>query len=129
MNQLTDTLTLSNPRRLYVAHNWPSGSKRVTREFGIQIDDAGRERALTWTTGKPKYSCWYRDCRIVNGSDGKTYVVGFKTYNAVPNATLKSRVVNLIDANMNIIDVGDPQSELFRVILDLINQSNSKPLI
>ena len=118
MNQLTDTLTLSNPRRLYVAHNWPSGSKRVTREFGVQVDDAGRERALTWTTGKPKYSGWYRDCRVVSGSDGKTYVVGFKPTFA-----------RLMNANMDIVDVGNTQSELFKVILDLINQSNSKPLI
>ena len=112
MNQATKTLTLSNPRRLYVAHNWPSGSKRVTREFGIQIDDAGRERALTWTTGKPKYSPWSNHCRIVDGSDGKTYAVG-----------LKRRLVCLMDSNMQPIDVGDSQSELFQVVTDLINQN------
>ena len=112
MNQLASTLTLSNPRRLYVAHNWPSGSKRVTREFGIQIDDAGRERALTWTKGKPKYSAWYQSCRVVDGSDGKTYVVGFKHY-----------VVHLMGSGMKIIDVADTQSELFKVVTNLINQN------
>ena len=112
MNQLTDTLTLSNPRRLYVAHNWPSGLKRVTREFGIQIDDAGRERALTWTTGKPKYSKWCLHCRIVDGSDGKTYLVG-----------LRRRFAHLMDSNMGFIDIGDSQSELFQVVTDLINQN------
>ena len=108
MNQQTEILTLSRPCRLYINHDWPAGHQRVTREFAIQVDDSGRERALTWTIGKPKKSPWSSKCRIVHGSDGRTYVV-----------SLWQRTATLFDANMKQIDICK-NGELFRVVYNLL---------
>ena len=68
----------SNPRRLATFHDWPSPTGLVQRDFGVLSDDAGRERALTWTTGKPRLmTAWHDWARIVDGSDGRTYVIGY----------------------------------------------------
>ena len=67
-----------NPRRLGTFHNWPSPLGPIQRDFGVLEDDAGRQRVITWTNGKPRLMAgWHDWARIVDGSDGLTYVVGF----------------------------------------------------
>ena len=79
--RLSDQLTgieFSNPRRLATFHDWPTPTGPTQRDFGVLSDDAGRERAITWTTGKPRLmSGWHDWARVVDGSDGRTYVVGY----------------------------------------------------
>ena len=53
-------ITYSNPRMSVVIENWPSGSKRVTTRFEIE---QGAKLA-----------------RIVDGSDGRTYIAEFTSY-------------------------------------------------
>ena len=71
----------SNPRTFASFSNWPAGNDRVECQFGILSDNRGflgrtRQRAIRWTTGKPRLIAgWFDWCRIVDGSDGKTYVV------------------------------------------------------
>ena len=66
----------SNPRKLATFHNWPSPAGPVQRDFGILTDDAGRERGITWTTASPRLTAgWHDRVRIVDGSDGRTYVI------------------------------------------------------
>jgi hypothetical protein len=59
--------------------NWPSGSKRVTARFEIEQGPRG-ERAVRTTTGEPKKLTYARLARIVDGSDGRTYIAEFTMY-------------------------------------------------
>ena len=67
------SLTYSNPRMRAVIHDWPSGSKRVTAQFDIEQSKRG-ERALRQTTGAAKMLSYAKMARIVDGSDGRTYI-------------------------------------------------------
>ena len=68
-----DALNYSNPRMRVVIPNWPSGSKRVTAQFQIEQSKRG-ERALRQTTGATKALTFAKMVRIVDGSDGRTYI-------------------------------------------------------
>lgn len=72
-------LRYSNPRMSATIHNWPSGSKRVTARFEIEQTNRG-ERAVRTTTGEPKKLTFAKLARIVDGSDGKTYIAEFTAY-------------------------------------------------
>jgi len=64
-----------NPRRRAIIENWPSGSNRVTAEFFVEATKRG-ERINRITAGKPKSTTYYKKMFIVDGDDGKTYLVG-----------------------------------------------------
>ena len=76
---MTESLTYSNPRMRAVIENWPSGSKRVTAQFQIEQSKRG-ERALRQTTGATKALTYARMARIVDGSDGRTYIANLTEY-------------------------------------------------
>jgi hypothetical protein len=77
---MTDTpMTYSNPRVEAVIPDWPSGSKRVTARFSIERGPKG-ERAVRVTDGAPKKLTFSRFVRIVDGSDGRTYIAEFTSY-------------------------------------------------
>jgi|HubBroStandDraft_1064217.scaffolds.fasta_scaffold217990_2 hypothetical protein len=66
----------SNPRMSATIEGWPSGSKRVTAKFLVEVNKRG-QRATRVTTGEPKWGT-YSDCvRIVDGDDGKTYIASW----------------------------------------------------
>jgi hypothetical protein len=74
--------TYSNPRMEAVIENWPSGKHRVTAVFKIQVHPTHGERATRGTTDprtglvcKPKVLTYARKCRIVDGDDGRTYLL------------------------------------------------------
>lgn len=64
----------SNPRMNAEIENWPHGTKRVTARFHIEVTDKG-ERAVRVTTGKPIKLTYTKRMRIVDGDDGRTYIV------------------------------------------------------
>lgn len=65
----------SNPRTTATIHDWPMGSgKRGTAVFQIERGTKG-ERATRITTGKPKKLTFAEKMLIVDGSDGRTYIV------------------------------------------------------
>jgi hypothetical protein len=72
-------LTYSNPRMQAVIPDWPSGSKRVTARFEIEQTAKG-ERAVRVTDGAPKKLTYAKMMRIVDGSDGRTYIAEFTIY-------------------------------------------------
>ena len=72
-------LTYSNPRMRAVIPDWPSGSKRVTAQFQIEQGKKG-ERALRQTTGATKALTYAKLARIVDGSDGRTYIAEYSVY-------------------------------------------------
>jgi hypothetical protein len=69
--------TYSNPRMTATVENWPSGGARVTAYFAIEVDSKRGERAVRETTGKPKKLTFARKMRIVDGDDGKTYLMAY----------------------------------------------------
>jgi hypothetical protein len=73
-------MTYSNPRMNATIPNWPNGSKRVTAVFEIEQDPKRGERAVRTTTGEPKKLTYTKLARIVDGSDGHTYIAEFTCY-------------------------------------------------
>lgn len=84
------TLTYSNPRMTATVENWPSGRHRTTAVFTVQQTPSRGERGTRYTidpkTGKPcaaKTLTYARKVRIVDGSDGKTYLAELTAYGFV----------------------------------------------
>jgi hypothetical protein len=77
-----DELKYSNPRMAATIENWPHGSKRVTARFEIEQTPRG-ERAVRTTTGAPKKLTFAKLARIVDGSDGRTYIAEFTGYGMI----------------------------------------------
>lgn len=69
-------LKYSNPRMSAVIENWPSGRHRVTARFEIEQSPRG-ERAVRTTDGAPKKLTYAKMARIVDGSDGRTYIAEY----------------------------------------------------
>lgn len=76
------SITYSNPRMEAAIDGWPIGNKRTTAHFAIETDAKRGQRGTRFTidprTGKPsatKKLTYGRQARIVDGSDGKTYIV------------------------------------------------------
>lgn len=73
-------LTYSNPRMDAAIENWPSGSKRVTAMFHIEQDPKRGERGTRITSGAAKKLTYSKLARIVDGSDGRTYIAEYTIY-------------------------------------------------
>jgi hypothetical protein len=76
------THTYTNPRLEAIIPDWPSGQHRTTATFRIERDRTLRERATRTTvdprTGresKPKVLTYAHTARIVDGDDGRTYIL------------------------------------------------------
>lgn len=76
----TAVITYSNPRMSATIENWPSGRHRVTARFEIEQDKKRGERAVRTTDGAPKKLTFAKLARIVDGSDGRTYIAEFTAY-------------------------------------------------
>lgn len=70
----------SNPRMNATIENWPSGSQRVTATFTIEQDPKKGERAVRTTNGAPKKLTFAVKQRIVDGDDGRTYILRLTDY-------------------------------------------------
>lgn len=78
----TTEITFSSPRLSATIENWPIGSKRTTARFevsprstrGVRIGRQTRNKTDTgWN--KPKLTTYAHQACIVDGSDGKTYLL------------------------------------------------------
>lgn len=69
-------VTFSNPRLKAVIEDWPSGKQRVTCTFEVEAKKGKGERVNRITTGKPKSTTYTDWMCIVDGDDGKTYLLG-----------------------------------------------------
>lgn len=78
-------ITYSNPRLRAEIADWPlGGNKRGLCVFHIEQDIKHlRERAVRKTNGAPKKLTYARKARIVDGSDGKTYIAELTIYGFV----------------------------------------------
>ena len=73
-----------------VIHDWPSGSKRVTAQFDIEQSKRG-ERALRQTTGAAKMLTYAKMARIVDGSDGRTYIANLTEFGHISDHARRYR--------------------------------------
>lgn len=79
-------LTYSNPRTEYSTDQWPYGKFRTTATFLVQSTKRG-ERVARVTINpkngrenKPKTTTYALRVRIVDGSDGRTYIAELTQY-------------------------------------------------
>jgi len=80
-------LKYSNPRLSFTTNDWPYGSKlRTTATFTIEANKRG-ERVSRVTinpkngrVNKPKTTTYATKVRIVDGSDGRTYIAELTMY-------------------------------------------------
>ena len=80
---MPDELKYSNPRLRAVIENWPASfKKRVTAVFEVEKTARG-ERAVRTTDGAPKKLTFEKMVRIVDGSDGRTYIAELTMYGFV----------------------------------------------
>jgi len=71
-------VTFSNPRLRAEFLDWPlGGSKRGWCMFQVERDPSGKAqwRVSRTTTGKPKFTTWSGQACIVDGSNGRTYIL------------------------------------------------------
>lgn len=69
-------ITFSNPRLNATFTDWPlGGNKRGTCTFTIEHAPKKGYRVLRQTTGKPKASTYGGRMAIVDGSNGRTYIL------------------------------------------------------
>lgn len=76
------SVAYSNPRMSATIEDWPSGSKRVTAYFWIEVVHL-RERGCRQTTGAVKKLTYAQKARIVDGDDGRTYIAELTSYGFV----------------------------------------------
>lgn len=70
------TMTYSNPRLYATIENWPASAKqRVTAVFKVEATPGKGERMTRTTTGATKRLIYATRVRLVDGSDGRTYVI------------------------------------------------------
>ncbi len=102
--------TYSNPRMEAVIDNWPSGKHRTTATFRVEVHPTRGERGTRTTIdprngrpSAPKLLTYARKARIVDGDDGKTYIIELSGYG----------FVSVVQSNMQFqaetIHAGDPR--------------------
>lgn len=84
------TITYSNPRLEAVIQDWPIGNKRTTATFRVETHPTRGQRGTRFTidpkTGRPsatKVLTYAAMVRIVDGDDGRTYLIERSIYGGV----------------------------------------------
>jgi hypothetical protein len=78
----TKQLTFSNPRKEAMIEDWPIGRQRCRASFMVETHPTRGERVCRVTENKsrtgwnaPKRTTYGSKCVIVDGSDGRTYIL------------------------------------------------------
>lgn len=73
-------MKFSNPRMTAEFTDWPlGGDRRGTCVFVVESHPKKGQRIARTTTGKPKYTTYAQQARIVDGDDGRTYLLFWST--------------------------------------------------
>ena len=70
----------SNPRLSASIDNWPSGSHHVIARFTVETHPSRGQRVVRVTTGAPKALTYALQMRVVDGTDGRTYIAALSHY-------------------------------------------------
>lgn len=103
-------MTYSNPRMNAIIEGWPIGRQRCTATFSIETDPKRGQRAVRVTVGAPKKLTYATKVRIVDGDDGRTYIIELTCYGfiSVMNGDMKYQ--------HEVIHDSDPR---YRAVLEL----------
>lgn len=116
--------TFSNPRTEALIEDWPFGRQTCKARFEVETDKRGMQRVARYTenktrTGwnKPKRTTYAKQWKIVDGDDGKTYLVEFSnTYGA--RITVTPGTMKFTHESVSIDgDEADRFRELIRLFL------------
>ncbi len=110
-------MNFTNPRLKAVINDYPlGGNKRGQCTFEIEYKPGKGYRAVRTTTGKPKTDTYSGQAVIVDGDDGKTYILYKTMYGFI-----KIRRWDFMDANPGSIFLSD-NPEQWEALTELINQ-------
>jgi hypothetical protein len=116
--QLSETLTFTNARLEASFDDWPSGANRVQCRFYVEHNEKRGYRVCRMTTDKagnwckPKERTYGGPCAIVDGSDGKTYILQIaKLYGFV--SIIRHDFMDACDA---VFDRDPRHAELIQII-------------
>lgn len=117
-------ITFSNPRLSATFDDWPSGAKRVRCTFAMERHPSKPQwRFVRTTTGKPKRMTYSGPGAIVDGSDGKTYLLQY----ASAYGFVTAYASNLLCADPKTLGHDHtlwPKDERYRELISLIAQAN-----
>ena len=116
-------ITFSNPRLSATFDNWPSGGKRVNCTFLVEKGTKSYRFSRT-TTGKPKFNTYGGLAAIVDGSNGRTYLLQKSRFYDF----IKVSASDFMDAPKDQIGFEAavfPQHEQYAMLNALIEQANS----
>lgn len=118
-------ITFSNPRLSATFNDWPSGSKRVTCVFNIEHHPKRGYRVTRTTTGKPKTNTYGGRAAIVDGSDGRTYILqcaGMYDFIMVSASDFKNARKDVLGFEAPVW----PRNEVFATLETLIDIANAR---
>lgn len=120
---------LTNPRLVAEFNDWPlGGSKRGYCKFAVEPATKRGVRISRVTTGKPKYTTYAGKSAIVDGSDGRTYILQrIDIYNGVKAMRSDFMDAQLIPGQQSSTAYRDSQPELYNELIALITQANEVP--
>ena len=76
--------TYLNPRKHAKVEDWPLGKyRRGAAIFQVEEDPKHGERVSRVTTGKPRKTTYAKRFVIVDGDDGKTYLLAMNLYGSI----------------------------------------------
>lgn len=114
-------LTYSNPTTSRTIENWPHGSMRTTAMFYVETDPKRGQRACrrtvnpkNGTLSAPKKLTFSARQRIVDGSDGKTYILSESSHYGF---------VGVMQSNMQFQQEAIfPNNDRYPALIALLNQ-------
>ena len=121
-------ITFSNPRLHAEFNDWPSGRNRVRCVFTVERHPKRGYRFTRTTTGKPKTDTYGGKCAIVDGSDGRTYLLqrcdeyGFVKVSQSDFMDARKEVIGFMSAVF-------PDNPMYTIIRSLIDQANNQDTV
>jgi len=118
MAKLPEDLKFSNPRSVAEFDDWPSGKDRVKCKFWVEHTKRGyRVARQTQKNGewcKPKTTTFSGIAAIVDGSDGRTYILQV----AEPYGFINVWAHDFMQAFDGVFDRDDRHGELLKIITE-----------
>lgn len=118
-------IKLSNPRLLVEIPDYPlGGDKRGLCVFAVHRHKKKGYRVSKQTFGKPKYTTYSGQCCIVDGEDGRTYILSNSKFGGMVSVWRSDfKMASDVCPNGTAHESSDP--ELYADYLKLIVNSNA----
>jgi len=117
-------ITFSNPRLTATFEDWPlGGNKRGKCTFTAEHRPNKGWRVSRVTTGKPKTTTYCQKLAIVDGSNGKTYILEATPYNmiGIVRSDFMSATREELGEEKHGAHTVVPSDANYQTLMDLIN--------